>query len=93
MRVASRDDASRVWRLRSLTPRSRFLRSERRGFAAGQELDDWLAAFHIQPAARHDALLDALAAAELLLVLLARARGKGLRTVEEALAAAGKIPL
>lgn len=56
-------------------------------------LDDWLAACHIGSAGRHDALYDALAAAELLLVLLARARSKGMRTVEELLSAAGKIPL
>jgi DNA polymerase III subunit epsilon len=55
-------------------------------------LDEWLSAFGIQPAARHDALLDALASAELLLVLLAQARNAGLRTVEELLSAAGKIP-
>ena len=56
-------------------------------------LDEWLAAFDIQPAGRHEALLDALASAELLLVLLARASREGLRTVEDLLAAAGKIPL
>lgn len=56
-------------------------------------LDEWLAACDIQPAGRHEAMLDALAAAELLLVLLSRARRDGLRTVEELLAAAGKIPL
>lgn len=56
-------------------------------------LDEWLAAFDIEPAGRHDAMLDALAAAELLLVLLSRARRDGLRTVEELIAAAGKIPL
>ena len=54
-------------------------------------LDDWLAAFDIQPAGRHEALLDAFAAAELLLVLLARGAHRGLRTVEDVLAAAGKI--
>jgi DNA polymerase-3 subunit epsilon len=56
-------------------------------------LDEWLGAFRIQPAARHDALLDALAAAELLLVLLAQARGARMRNVEDLRAAAGKIPL
>ncbi|HLS86820.1 MAG TPA: 3'-5' exonuclease [Burkholderiales bacterium] len=45
-------------------------------------LDDWLGRFGIAPAARHDALGDAFAAAQLLLVLLARARGEGLATVE-----------
>ena len=56
-------------------------------------LDDWLAACQIHSSARHDALLDALAAAELLLVLLARARSDGMRTVEELLSTAGKIPI
>ena len=56
-------------------------------------LDEWIGAFGIQPAARHDALLDALASAELLLVLLARARSAGMRTVEDLLAAAGRIRL
>src|SRR5436190_820075 len=56
-------------------------------------LDDWLAACHIHSGGRHDALHDALAAAELLLVLLARARSDGMRTVEELLSTAGKIPL
>lgn len=56
-------------------------------------LDEWIRAFDIQPAGRHDALLDALASAELLLVLLARARAARMRTVEDLLAAAGKIPL
>jgi DNA polymerase-3 subunit epsilon len=56
-------------------------------------LDEWLDAFQLQPAARHDALFDALAAAELLLVLLAHASRAGMRTVEDVMAAAGKIPL
>jgi len=56
-------------------------------------LDEWLSAFGIQPVARHDALLDALASAELLLVLLAQARSARMRTVEDLMAAAGKISL
>jgi len=56
-------------------------------------LDEWTGAFGIQPAARHDALLDALASAELLLVLLARARNAGMRTDQDLLAAAGRIRL
>lgn len=48
-------------------------------------LDDWLGAFGIEHAGRHDALLDALAAAELLLVLLAAARRQGRRSVEDLL--------
>ena len=56
-------------------------------------LDEWIASFSIQAAARHDALADALASAELLLVLLARARSAGMRYVEDLQAAAGKIAL
>jgi len=55
--------------------------------------DDWLAACHIHSGGRHDALHDALAAAELMLVLLARARSDGMHTVEELLSIAGKIRL
>jgi len=63
---------------------------------AGKELrtlDEWLGAFGIQPRGRHDALFDALASAELLLVLLAQARNARMRTVEDLMAGAGKIPL
>jgi DNA polymerase-3 subunit epsilon len=56
-------------------------------------LDEWIASFGIQAAARHDAVLDALASAELLLVLLARARSAGMRYAEDLLATEGKIPL
>jgi DNA polymerase-3 subunit epsilon len=45
-------------------------------------LDDWLAAFDIAPLARHDALGDAFAAAQLLLVALREAERQGLDTVE-----------
>jgi len=51
-------------------------------------LDDWLAAFRIAPQARHDALGDAFAAAQLLLVLLAAARRQGVATLEQLEAAA-----
>jgi DNA polymerase-3 subunit epsilon len=51
-------------------------------------LDDWLAAFGIAPLARHDALGDAFAAAQLLLVLLAAARRQGVATLEGLEAAA-----
>lgn len=50
--------------------------------AACRALDDWLAAFAIAPLARHDALGDAFAAAQLLLVLLAAARRQGVATLE-----------
>ena len=56
-------------------------------------LDEWIGAFGIEPAARHDALLDALASAELLLALLAQARSARMQTVEDLLAAAGKMPV
>jgi DNA polymerase-3 subunit epsilon len=45
-------------------------------------LDHWLAAFGIAPQARHDALGDAFAAAQLLLVVLAEAKRQRLNTVE-----------
>jgi DNA polymerase-3 subunit epsilon len=51
-------------------------------------LDDWLAAFGIPPQARHDALGDAFAAAQLLLVLLGEARRQGIATRERLEAAA-----
>ena len=50
--------------------------------AARRALDEWLAAFGIVPQARHDALGDAFAAAQLLLVLLAAARRQGVATLE-----------
>jgi DNA polymerase-3 subunit epsilon len=45
-------------------------------------LDDWLQAFGIGSPARHDALADAYATAQLLLVLLADAERQGVGTVE-----------
>jgi DNA polymerase-3 subunit epsilon len=45
-------------------------------------LDDWLAAFDIPIAARHDALADAFATAQLFLVLLAEARRQGVASRE-----------
>jgi len=45
-------------------------------------LEDWLAEFGIPAHARHDALGDAFAAAQLLLVLLAEANRQGIGTVE-----------
>jgi len=56
--------------------------------AACRALDDWLAAFGIAQQARHDALGDALAAAQLLLVLLAAARRQRILTLEALEAAA-----
>lgn len=55
-------------------------------------LDDWLARFGIAPQARHDALGDAFATAQLLLVLLEEASRQGLESVEDvtALAEAGR---
>jgi DNA polymerase III subunit epsilon len=46
-------------------------------------LEDWLAEFGIPAHARHDALGDAFAAAQLLLVLLAEAKRQRLETVED----------
>jgi DNA polymerase-3 subunit epsilon len=45
-------------------------------------LDHWLAQFAIEPQQRHDALADALATAELLLVALKELKRRGLDTVE-----------
>lgn len=45
-------------------------------------LDDWLAEFGIAPHARHDALGDAFATAQLLLVALAEAGRQGIATLE-----------
>lgn len=50
-------------------------------------LDDWLAAFAIGHPARHDALADAYATAQLLLVLLAEAERQGLQRVRDLYAA------
>ena len=47
-----------------------------------QALDDWLAAFGIPARARHDALGDAFATAQLLLVLLGEARRQRVASVE-----------
>jgi len=49
---------------------------------AQRALDDWLAEFGIACPARHDALADAYATAQLMLVLLAEAERQGAGTVE-----------
>ncbi len=46
-------------------------------------LDEWLAAFGIEPHARHDALGDAFATAQLLLVVLAEANRQRIPTVQQ----------
>lgn len=46
-------------------------------------LDDWLAAFAIEHPARHDAVADAYASAQLLLILLAEAERQGLAAASE----------
>lgn len=48
-----------------------------------KSLDDWLAAFAIQHPERHDALADAYATAQLLLVALAEAERQGIATVRD----------
>ncbi len=48
---------------------------------ARRALDDWLAEFHIASPGRHEALSDAFATAQLLLVLLAEAERQGADTV------------
>ena len=52
---------------------------------ARRSLDDWLEAFGIACPQRHDALADAYASAQLLLVLLAEAERQGAGTVDELL--------
>lgn len=52
------------------------------------DLDDWLAYFRIRVHKRHDAIHDAHSAAELLLILLARARARGISTLAQLRAAA-----
>ncbi len=49
-------------------------------------LDDWLAAYGIDNYARHDAVADALATAELLLIVLAAAREKGRERLSDLIA-------
>lgn len=51
-------------------------------------LDDWLAYFRLRVHARHDAVHDAHVAAELLLILLARAKARGISTLAQLRAAA-----
>ncbi len=53
---------------------------------AQRALEDWLAHFGIVPRRRHDALGDALATAELLLVFLEEADRQGVKTLGELLA-------
>jgi len=53
-----------------------------------RSLDEWLERFGIEVAARHDAVHDALATAQLLLVLLAVGARRGVGTLESARAAA-----
>ena len=48
----------------------------------GNDLDSWLAVFGIECDARHDALNDAYATAQLLLVMLERAKREGVATAE-----------
>jgi len=48
-----------------------------------KHLEEWLAEFGIPAQARHDALGDAFATAQLLLVVLAEAKRQGLATVQE----------
>lgn len=56
--------------------------------ASCRSLDDWLGAFSIGHPARHDAMADAYATAQLLLVLLAEAERQGLSSAGELFAVA-----
>lgn len=51
--------------------------------ANARTLDDWVEALGLDVYARHDALSDALTEAELLQIVMAAARGKGIRTCAE----------
>lgn len=53
--------------------------------AAPKDLDGWLDRLRLRAFARHQALADAMAAAELLLVCLDRARRKGVKTLGDML--------
>jgi DNA polymerase-3 subunit epsilon len=53
--------------------------------AAERTLDDWAGMFGVENYARHDAVADALATAQLLLVALARAGKEGLRSCADLL--------
>jgi DNA polymerase-3 subunit epsilon len=53
--------------------------------AAQWDLDRWLARFRLRAYARHDALADAAATAELFLIALHKASARGLRTLGELL--------
>lgn len=55
-------------------------------------LDAWLAAFGIECDARHDALKDAYSTAQLLLVLLQKARREGVATAEALIRLASSAP-
>jgi DNA polymerase III subunit epsilon len=55
------------------------------GEGTGWDLDRWLQRYGLRAFTRHDALADAAAAAELLLVALERARGHGLHTLGQLL--------
>jgi DNA polymerase-3 subunit epsilon len=54
---------------------------------AARTLDDWLRVFGIEHLDRHDALADALATAQLLLVVLARAARSGAHRLDDLIAA------
>jgi DNA polymerase-3 subunit epsilon len=51
--------------------------------AKAKTLDDWMMLFGIENYARHDAVADALATAQLLLVVLAQARKQGMTTIAD----------
>ena len=57
---------------------------------SNRSLDEWLAYFRVRAHARHRAVYDALATAELLLILLARAPRAGLTSIGQLLAAGAR---
>ena len=80
---AFRTAAGRAWRRRWLDL-AQLAPSLFPGLSRGRTtLDHWLAAFQIVHPARHDALGDAYATAQLLLVMLEAARGQGLTSFRQ----------
>lgn len=83
---AMRNFAGRRWRRRWLDLAQVMPALEPRHARSCKALDDWLAVHRIAHPGRHDALGDACATAQLLLVALSAAAAQGVRSVGEMLA-------
>jgi DNA polymerase-3 subunit epsilon len=83
---AMRDFGGRRWRRRWLDLAQVMPALEPRHARSCKALDDWLAVHRIAHPGRHDALGDACATAQLLLVALSAAAAQGVRSVGEMLA-------